>query len=144
MTEAYVDPSRATFEAFKALPRDEPVEMLNLVRFRARAEYEAGHPLAGAGLTGAQAYAHYGRDSAPVFRKVGGAIAWRGDFRCVLIGPETEAWDEVFVARYPSAAAFLAMITDPVYREAVKHRQAAVATSRLIRTAPAEAGEVFG
>ncbi|SDX78574.1 Uncharacterized conserved protein, DUF1330 family [Albimonas donghaensis] len=144
MTEACIDPTRSAFEAFKALPRDEPLAMLNLVRFRDRAEYEAGHALAGAGLTGAEAYANYGRDSAPVFSKVGGAIAWRGDFRCVLIGPEDEAWDEVFVASYPTASSFLAMVTDPVYQQAVKHRQAAVATSRLIRCAPAEAGAVFG
>ena len=70
MTEACIDPTRSAFEAFKALPRDEPLAMLNLVRFRDRAEYEAGHALAGAGLTGAEAYANYGRDSAPVFSKL--------------------------------------------------------------------------
>ena len=32
------------------------------------------------------------------------------------------------------------MLRDPVYREAVKHRQAAVADSRLIRLAPATPG----
>ena len=42
MTEACIDPTRSAFEAFKALPRDEPLAMLNLVRFRDRAEYEAG------------------------------------------------------------------------------------------------------
>jgi hypothetical protein len=36
------------------------------------------------------------------------------------------------------------MIRDPVYREAVKHRQAAVADSRLIRLAPATPGPLFG
>jgi hypothetical protein len=44
---------------------------------------------------------------------------------------------------YPTAAAFLEMVTDPVYRQAVVHRQAAVATSRLIRCAPRDAGEGF-
>ena len=37
-----------------------------------------------------------------------------------------------------------AMIRDPVYREAVKHRQAAVADSRLIRLAPLAPGRAFG
>lgn len=55
----------------------------------------------------------------------------------MLIGPAGEHWDAAFVARYPSAAAFLEMIADPAYRAAVIHRQAAVQTSRLIRTAPA-------
>ena len=37
------------------------------------------------------------------------------------------------------------MVTDPEYREVVKHRQAAVEDSRLIRMAPiTELGEGFG
>ena len=41
-------------------------------------------------------------------------------------------------------AAFVAMIRDPVYREAVKHRQAGVEDSRLIRLAPGAVGIGFG
>jgi len=36
------------------------------------------------------------------------------------------------------------MIRDPVYREAVKHRQAAVEDSRLIRLAAVAPGDNFG
>ena len=141
---AHVDPDRAQFEAFKALRRDHPIEMLNLVRFRAKAVYPDDHPLAEVGMSGADAYARYGADTAPLLAKLGGSILWRGAFQTTLIGPADERWDEVFVARYPSAHAFLAMITDPDYRKAVVHRQAAVATSRLIRCAPAETGATFG
>jgi hypothetical protein len=35
------------------------------------------------------------------------------------------------------------MVTDPVYREAVKHRQAAVLDSRLLRTAEIGLGGDF-
>ncbi|MGP6087167.1 DUF1330 domain-containing protein [Antarctobacter jejuensis] len=139
-----VDPTRPQFEAFKALDRNEPCEMLNLVRLNDRADYPAGHDLHGQGLSGAEAYALYGRYSGPVLARVGGAILWRGDYRSALIAPEGEHWDHVFVARYPSAHAFLAMVTDPDYQNAVVHRQAAVADSRLIRCAPAPAGKVFG
>ncbi|MBS0124555.1 DUF1330 domain-containing protein [Thetidibacter halocola] len=139
-----VDPTRDQFDAFKALDRDEPCEMLNLVRLRDRASYPEGHDLHAAGLTGAEAYTRYGAQSAPVLRRVGGAILWRGDYRTVLIGPQDERWDHVFVARYPSAHAFMAMVKDPDYAIAVVHRQAAVLTSRLIRCAPAATGEVFG
>ncbi len=143
-TDRFVDPDRAQFEAFKALPRDEPVEMLNLVRFRERAAYPADHPRAAEGLTGAEAYALYGKESGPVLEKVGGSIVWRGTMETMLIGPDGERWDAVFVARYPTAGAFLAMVTDPDYKKAVVNRQAAVATSRLIRCAPAESGHGFG
>ena len=140
----HVDPTRAQFDLFKGLDRDEPCEMLNLVRLRDMAEYPTGHTLHGAGLSGTEAYANYGRDSAPVLARVGGNILWRGDWRAMLIGPEGEHWDHLFIARYPSAHAFMAMVKDPDYAKAVVHRQAAVLTSRLIRTAPAPKGEVFG
>ncbi len=136
MTDRHVDPERAQFEAFKALPRDEPIEMLNLVRFREQAAYPADHELAGEGLSGADAYKHYGKASGSVFARVGGTLVYRGGFETVLIGPANERWDAVFVARYPNAAAFLEMVTDEEYRKAVAHRQAAVETSRLIRLSP--------
>ncbi len=142
--EYSIDPTRPQFEAFKALPRDQPVEMLNLVRFKETAAYPADHPRASETLTGGDAYALYGKESAPVFARVGGKIIWRGHFQTVLIGPETERWDECFIARYPTGAAFLEMITDPAYQKAVVNRQAAVLTSRLIRHAPAEGGDAFG
>jgi uncharacterized protein (DUF1330 family) len=62
----------------------------------------------------------------------------------MLIGPGEEKWDECFIAEYPSVDAFVTMIRDPVYREAVKHRQAAVLTSRLIRLDPVKTGTGFG
>ena len=134
----HIDPERAQFEAFKALPRDTPINMLNLVRVREKAAYPDGRD-----ATGHQAYAAYGHNSRPVFDKVGGSILWRGSFETVLIGPSTEHWDYAFVARYPNAGAFLAMVTDPVYQEAVKHRQAAVLDSRLIRMGEISGGSGF-
>ena len=144
MSESHIDPTRTQFDAFKALPRDQPIEMLNLVRFNERAVYPSDHANADRGLTGAEAYRLYGEESAPVLARVGGSLLWRGAFETVLIGPDTERWDAVFIARYPSGGAFLAMVTDPDYKLAVIHRQAAVDTSRLIRCAPAEGGAAFG
>jgi hypothetical protein len=62
----------------------------------------------------------------------------------VLTGPSDERWDLAFIAEYPNAGAFLAMVTNPGYREHVKHRQAAVADSRLIRFSPFAPGKGFG
>ena len=140
----HIDPDRAQFAAFKALDRDHPIEMLNLVRFRAKAAYPESHELAAAGLSGAEAYRRYGAETAPIIARLGASIIWRGTFQTTLIGPQGEVWDEMFIARYPSAHAFLEMVTDPAYRAAVIHRQAAVADSRLIRTAPSPNGASFG
>jgi uncharacterized protein (DUF1330 family) len=135
----FIDPTKQAFADFRQMDRPGPIEMLNLVRLRDRAAYPDGRE-----ATGAEAYAAYGRESGPVFRRVGGMIAWLGSFELTLIGPGDERWDHCFIARYPSVAAFVEMIRDPAYREAVKHRQAAVEDSRLIRLEPAEPGDLFG
>jgi uncharacterized protein (DUF1330 family) len=139
MTAHHVDPTREAFEAFKELPRDQPIEMLNLVRYRAQAAYPADHPAAATARTGAEAYEAYARATGPIFARVGGTIVWSGAPRIMLIGPADEVWDAAFIARYPAASAFLEMVADPAYRAAVVHRQAAVETSRLLRTSPNEA-----
>ncbi|MEZ5786085.1 MAG: DUF1330 domain-containing protein [Xanthobacteraceae bacterium] len=135
----HIDPTKDAFAAFRANDRPGPIHMLNLVRLRARANYSDGRE-----ATGAEAYAAYGRESGPVFARLGGRIVWRGGFEQMLIGPTDQRWDLCFIAEYPSVAAFVAMIRDPVYREAVKHRQAAVEDSRLIRCAPMAGGAGFG
>ena len=135
----YVDPTKDTYAEFRKHDRADPIHILNLVRFSEKAAYPDGRD-----VTGAQAYAAYGNGRYPVFSKLGGRIVWRGNFELMLIGPGEEAWDECFIAEYPSVSAFVEMIRDPVYRAAVKHRQAAVLDSRLIRMAPAEAGTGFG
>jgi hypothetical protein len=62
----------------------------------------------------------------------------------MVIGPAEERWDLCFIAEYPSVGAFVEMLRDPVYREAVTHRQAAVDDSRLIRLEPLRVGRGFG
>lgn len=135
----HIDPTKAAFGAFRNDSRPGPVHMLNLVRLRTRAAYPDGRK-----ASGAEAYAAYGQESEPVFTRLGGSILWRGKFEMTLIGPEEERWDLCFIAAYPSVSAFVEMIRDPIYREAVRHRQAAVEDSRLIRLAPGGAGVGFG
>jgi len=139
-----IDPLRAQFEAFKALPRDRPIQMLNLIRLREKAEYPEGHPDNGKELSGLDAYRAYARTSGPIFRRVGGKQVWAGKPDVVVTGPADEKWDLAFIAEYPSAGAFLAMVTDAEYREHVKHRQAGVLDSRLIRLSPLVPGANFG
>ena len=135
---SYIDPERDQFEEFKKLPRDKPIMMLNLLAFRAQAAYEGGRE-----ATGEEAYAAYSRESAPIFQRVGGEIIWRGQPEVMVIGPTEKRWDMIFVARYPTAGAFLEMVTDPDYRIAVRHRQAAVRDSRLICTTDVSGGDGF-
>lgn len=144
MSDIHVDPTPEQFQTFKDLPRDTPIQMLNLVRFRDVAVYPEGHELAAEPLSGLQAYKNYGALTGPLLEGVGGSILWRGRFDATLIGPSDEAWDAVFIGQYPNAGAFLEMITSAAYQKAVVHRKAAVLTSRLTRCVPTGDGTTFG
>lgn len=134
----YVNPSRENFERFKALPRDEPVHLLNMIRYREQALYPEGHPCAELGWTGQRAFEEYFACVVPFIERLGGGIVWQGTFEGVITGPSDFEWDEVFVMGFPTAGAFLALVTDPEYKaEIVDHRTAAVQDSRLVRYAPA-------
>ncbi len=143
MSETYIDPSRANFEAFKSLPRDQPIHMLNLLEYREEAHYPEGHEHAGKGWSGRRAYEEYGKTSGPIFRRVGGSIVWRGVFETVVTGPEAMRWHDGFVAQYPTAGAFFEMIKDPDYQKAVVNRTAALVDSRLVRFKPGAPGDAF-
>ena len=139
-----VDPTRAQFDAFKGLPRDQPIQMLNLVRLKTLADYPPDHPNHGKGLSGREAYRAYGEETAELFGSLGGRQVWVGEPQTVVTGPEEEHWDIAFIAQYPNAGAFLAMVTNVDYREMVKHRTAGVEDSRLIRLSPMTPGAAFG
>ncbi|MBP7817444.1 MAG: DUF1330 domain-containing protein [Phenylobacterium sp.] len=141
---AHIDPDRQAWEIFKGLPKDEPIQMLNLVRVKPLAEYPEGHPDHGKGLTGLEAYRAYGRTTAPIFARLGGRQIWAGKPQVMVTGPQDESWDLAFIAEYPSSDAFIAMVRDPDYREFVQHRTAAVEDSRLLRLSPLAPGEGFG
>ena len=135
----HIDPTREVFAQFRANDRPGPIHMLNLVRLRAPAAYPEGRT-----ASGAEGRAAYGRETGGEVGALGGRIVWQGRVELMLIGPQEERWDHCFIAEYPSVAAFAEMIRDPAYREAVKHRQAAVEDSRLIRHAVLPIGKNFG
>jgi uncharacterized protein (DUF1330 family) len=132
-----IDPTPAKFKAlFTAVPPGKPVVMLNLLRFRERAEYgaESGHPP----RSGREAYGEYSREAVQHVKAVGGRVIWQGHALHSVIAPEGETWDEVFLVEYPSIEAFIGMVRSPQYQAFTHHRTAALADSRLIATSAAE------
>lgn len=141
---ATVNPTREQFKAIFGLPLDEPVLMLNLLRFRAWAEYSPADPEhTQSRVTGAEAYRRYSEAATPIFERVGGTQVWIGRPQLTLIGPPEETWDLAFIARYPTAQAFVDMLKDADYNHATRHRTAATADSRLIRCAGLPPGRTF-
>jgi uncharacterized protein (DUF1330 family) len=145
MSDAYIDPDRQAWDVFKALPRDRPIHMLNLIRLRETASYPQGHPNHGKGLTGREAYREYGRTIGPHLARLGSRQVWAGQPQVMVTGPGSEAWDLAFIVEYPGSQAFIDMVRDPDYREnVVPHRTAAVADSRLLRLSPLDPDDKLG
>lgn len=109
---------------------DEPVVMLNLLRYRDVAE--PGHGVDG--LPGEDAYREYGRRFAALNQGFGSEPIWMGRADSMVIGPEGECWDVAILVRYPTRRQFVAMINDPDYAKIAPIRAAALADSRLIET----------
>lgn len=109
-------------------PKNQPVVMLNLLRFRDRARYKEVAPE----LSGREAYGLYMKEAAACVKAVGAEVIWSGRSVGSLIAPPDESWDQVLLVRYPSIDAFMAMIESTEYKGVVKHRTAALEDSRLV------------
>ena len=82
-----IDPTRTQFDGFKALPRDAPIHMLNLIRLRPLADYPPDHPNHGKGMTGLDAYRAYGATSAAVFLRRHSTLSSAGSIATTLAAP---------------------------------------------------------
>jgi uncharacterized protein (DUF1330 family) len=130
---AYLDVSPQQGAAFFGSPDRGPVVMLNLLRFRERADYSHAPELEPAGgTTGREAYARYMREMLPLLEASGGAVLFSGTCAPFLIGPQDESWDHVLLVRQASKAAFLAFASDPESQRITAHRTAAISDSRLL------------
>ena len=127
-----IHPNEAQLQAFLAEAEDGPIVMINLLRYREQADYEAG--AAEAPCTGQEAYGRYSDGVMPLLAKHGGRPIWMGLARTTLIAPEGETWDNAILVEYPTRKAFIEMTTSPEYQAIGHHRTAALADSRLIAT----------
>ena len=124
-------PTDSQSMAFAQGPQDEPVVMVNLLRFKARAAYPREYTGAETEVSGEEAYQRYLETAASKVRALGGRLIWGGPAGMTLIGPPNEKWDQVLIVQYPNRTAFLAMTADADYEAALVHRQAALAETRL-------------
>lgn len=119
-------------EVLACLPQDKPVVMLNLLRFRDQAAYDDPAEA----CSGREAYKRYSQTSLQTIAAVGGSVIFSGKAHPSLLAPPGESWHQVFLVRYPSPAAFRAMMAMPEYQACVRHRTAALADSRLLPITP--------
>ena len=116
-----LEPTPEQFAALAARPGDEPVVMVNLLKFRADG--------------GRASYARYAQEVAPHLQRVGGIVRYAGSAPTQVIGDgESPWWDAILVVEYPSPAAFIDMVTNEEYLKVHEYRAAALDRGDLIAT----------
>jgi hypothetical protein len=129
----YLEPTMESGRAFFSRGVTGAVTMLNLMRFRAVADYAASPELAPtAPISGAAAFQKYIDHTLPFLHQSGGELVFLGAGGNFLIGPVEERWDMAMLVRQASADAFLAFNSNQAYLAGLGHRRAALEDSRLL------------
>ena len=109
------------------------IHMVNLLKFKGKAEYEDGRQT---DLTGQEAYQIYAKEVQGHLQKVGGKLIFSGQVSRLMLGEVEELWDWIAIAEYPSRKAMRSMIMDKDYRKSEEHRSAGLAGQLKIETTP--------
>jgi uncharacterized protein (DUF1330 family) len=131
--QTYLEPTQESGRAFFMRGITDSVVMLNLLRYRATADYSASPHLAPATpISGEAAYRLYMEHTMPHLEKSGGKLLFFGRGGCFLIGPDNERWDAAMLVKQSSPAAFMAFAANAEYLAGIGHRTAALEDSRLL------------
>jgi uncharacterized protein (DUF1330 family) len=106
----------AELQAIAEGPDDRPLVMLNLNRYR-----------------DPEAYARYGEIAQRGLERIGGRILWHAPIKGTVIGEGEERFDDLIAVWYPSAAAFLELITDAEYLQGRDDRLDGLERAVLLR-----------
>jgi uncharacterized protein (DUF1330 family) len=127
----HLHPTQEQAKAFFGAEEDGPMCMVNLLKFREKAEYADGSEPE---LSGRDAYLRYGAGVQACIAAVGGRARFSGFVTDLMLGEVEELWDMVAIAEYPSRAAMMKMVQSPEYQAITKHRDAGLAGQLNIRT----------
>ncbi len=129
-----VYPNEAQIKGFAEPGPNGPIYMVNLLKFKSKAEYADQRAT---NLTGEQAYAIYGEAVSKLITEFGGAAMFSARVERLMLGEVEELWDKVAIAMYPSRAAMMQMMRSPKMQEIGVHRAAGLAGQLNIETADA-------
>ncbi|MFT4872952.1 DUF1330 domain-containing protein [Congregibacter sp.] len=133
MSETYVDATDESALSLFARNISGEVVMLNLLRFRAVADYADFPDLAPErAISGREAYQRYIDHTRPFLLQSGGDIEFLGEGGKFFVGPQDEHWDLLMLIRQDSLQSFVAFATNEAYVAGVGHRTAALEDSRLL------------
>jgi uncharacterized protein (DUF1330 family) len=129
--ENAVTPNKEQLAGFLEGDTETPIKMVNLLKFKDKAEYEDGRET---NLSGKEAYKIYADEVLGHLERVGGKSIFFGEVQRLMLGEVEELWDWVAIAEYPSRKAMLEMIINSEYQKSEEHRSAGLAGQLNIET----------
>ncbi len=129
-------PEPDQLEELMSGPADTPVVMVNLLRFKERADAP------GEDISGAESYQRYAERMRKIVEGVGGRFIWLGRVDSQVIGRSDVPFDVVGLAEYPSREAFRKLASSPEVREIGAHRAAGLEGQWLLATTAVRLGEL--
>ena len=126
-----VMPNDQQMAGFLEEDKDQPIYMVNLLKFKDKATYPDKRET---DLTGEEAYAIYGQEVRKHLEKVGAKPIFSGKVSRLMLGEVEDLWDVVAIAMYPNRKAMLDMISDPEYIKSAQHRVAGLEGQLNIET----------
>ena len=126
-----VYPNKEQIKGFMEPASEEPICMVNLLKFKEKAEYEDGRDT---DLTGREAYALYEEGVKKLLQEIGGGIGFEGDVERLALGEVEELWDVVGLAVWPSRGAMVKVMQSPEMQAISVHRSAGLAGQLNLET----------
>ncbi|MFN3214819.1 MAG: DUF1330 domain-containing protein [Henriciella sp.] len=108
-----------------------PIFMVNLLKFKDKAEYQDGRETS---LSGREAYGLYSELVAGILPKFGGRFFFAADATFLALGQVEDLWDEIAIAVYLERAAMMKMSSSEEWQAAGVHRAAGLAGQLNIET----------
>lgn len=114
----HIEPTEEQIQALAGYSTDEPLVMVNLLKFK-EGEGQALHQ-------------RYLTATLPLVQERGGRLLYRGQGQLTVIGEAH--WDEVVIIEYPNKQALLNVLQAPAYEAVAHYRNEAVEDSCTLLT----------
>ncbi len=125
-------PNKEQIEELMKGPADQPVVMVNLLKFKPRADKSEGD------ASGQAAYGRYAEKMREVVESQGGRFIWSGRVDSQVIGEDGDPeFDVVALVEYPSRQKFIEIASSQKVGEIGEHRSAGLEMQWLIATTEA-------
>ncbi len=121
-----ITPTPEQIKELLAGPADQPVVMINLLKFKPRADAGEGD------ASGQEAYGRYAVRMREIVESQGGRFIWAGRIDSMVIGEEDPGFQVAALVEYPSRQKFLEIAGSARVREIGAHRSGGLESQWLL------------